>query len=295
MQEPTTTASLVAGYLSIGCWLIVFTPQIYQNWKRKSTTGLSALFIWIWLIADICSILGATFHSLLPTIIGLSFYYAVVEVIMLVQMWYYAREPTSSVSTAKGDSLSERTPLLSAGTSTPTSTAATATTATKLCIVAGFVMLNVFHSSGAAGSGFGEPNAGAARVWSDDVGASGGHARQLVLLADVLGYVSAILYIGARVPQIYLNHVSRSCAGLSLLMFAFSVIGNTTYVASIFLQSTDATWLAVNAPWIAGSAGTLVFDFVVLGQFYAFRSRADEETAVDQEKGTVDGLNGDFQ
>lgn len=48
--------------------------------------------------------------------------------------------------------------------------------------------------------------------------------------AQVVGWISAFLYLGSRIPQIVKNRETK-CQGLSLLMFAFAVAGNGTYVA----------------------------------------------------------------
>ena len=51
--------------------------------------------------------------------------------------------------------------------------------------------------------------------------------------AEVLGYISAVCYLGARIPQIVKNQRERSCDGLSLLFFLLSLLGNATYGAGV--------------------------------------------------------------
>ena len=56
--------------------------------------------------------------------------------------------------------------------------------------------------------------------------------------AEILGYISAVCYLGARIPQIIKNQRDRSCEGLSLLFFMLSLLGNLTYGAGVsFLES----------------------------------------------------------
>ncbi|KAF9280665.1 hypothetical protein BGZ88_012051 [Linnemannia elongata] len=88
----------------------------------------------------------------------------------------------------------------------------------------------------------------------------------------ILGWGSAILYLGSRIPQIYKNWRLKSCEGLSVMMFIFSVFGNVFYVASIFLNSLEIDYLIKNMPWWLGSGGTLVFDFTIFFQFYIYRN-----------------------
>ncbi|KAF9133262.1 hypothetical protein BGW39_010180 [Mortierella sp. 14UC] len=88
----------------------------------------------------------------------------------------------------------------------------------------------------------------------------------------ILGWGSAILYLGSRIPQIYKNWRLKSCEGLSIMMFMFSVFGNVFYVGSIFLNSLEIDYLIKNMPWWLGSGGTLIFDFTIFFQFYIYRN-----------------------
>ncbi|KAG0356559.1 hypothetical protein BGZ54_000694, partial [Gamsiella multidivaricata] len=87
----------------------------------------------------------------------------------------------------------------------------------------------------------------------------------------LLGWGSAVLYLGSRIPQIYKNWRLKSCEGLSVMMFVFSVFGNIFYVASIFFNSLEIDYLIRNMPWWLGSGGTLIFDFTIFFQFYIYR------------------------
>ena len=82
----------------------------------------------------------------------------------------------------------------------------------------------------------------------------------------VLGWMSSTLYMGSRVPQVYRNHVRKSVAGLSWVMFLSAVLGNTTYGISVILRLHTTRDLVAKLPWLIGSLGTLVFDFTILVQ-----------------------------
>lgn len=58
-------------------------------------------------------------------------------------------------------------------------------------------------------------------------------AQQGPVGAEILGYISAVLYLGARIPQIIKNQREKSCDGLSLLFFLLSLMGNATYGAGV--------------------------------------------------------------
>ncbi|CAE7398039.1 laat-1, partial [Symbiodinium sp. KB8] len=92
----------------------------------------------------------------------------------------------------------------------------------------------------------------------------------------VMGYLSSILYLNSRLPQIVKNCQRRSVAGLSWLMFFCAFMGNVTTVTAIFMRiSSKADWVA-EAPFLPGNAGTLVFDFTIMIQYlyYTRRKRA---------------------
>ena len=54
--------------------LVVYSPQIYENFALKSGEGLSIAFVVIWLVADLCNLVGASIAGLLPTVIILAGY-----------------------------------------------------------------------------------------------------------------------------------------------------------------------------------------------------------------------------
>jgi hypothetical protein len=58
--------------ISIACWVVVFSPQIVENFRRGSADGLSLQFIIVWLAGDVFNILGAVLQGVLPTMVSLT-------------------------------------------------------------------------------------------------------------------------------------------------------------------------------------------------------------------------------
>jgi solute carrier family 66 (lysosomal lysine-arginine transporter), member 1 len=75
--------------ISIACWVVVFSPQIIENFRRRSADGLSLLFIVVWLAGDVFNILGAVLQGVLPTMIILAIYYTLADIVLLGQCLYY--------------------------------------------------------------------------------------------------------------------------------------------------------------------------------------------------------------
>ena len=75
----------ICGSISIACWVVVFSPQIIENFRRSSAEGLSIEFLIIWLLGDLFNILGAVLLGVLPTMIILAIYYTFADIELIDQ------------------------------------------------------------------------------------------------------------------------------------------------------------------------------------------------------------------
>lgn len=82
-------ANIFSRSISIACWVVVFSPQIIENFRRGSADGLSLLFLIVWLAGDVFNILGAVLQGVLPTMIILAVYYTLADIVLLGQCFYY--------------------------------------------------------------------------------------------------------------------------------------------------------------------------------------------------------------
>ncbi|GAA5956179.1 hypothetical protein JCM3765_005482 [Sporobolomyces pararoseus] len=268
------------GWMSLMAWILVYSDPIILCFKQKSGEGLSIIFLIIWLVGDLTNLVGSLWQGLIPTVIILAIYYTACDCILIFQKYYYRhlrrthpelyeRAISSGSSTpALNPHDSENTPLLSAFSAHSPSEKALSPALQRakdlLEYTIGFVLVvGVGIVAWFAGKGIGKSGR-VEEVW--DTG------------AQIVGWISAFLYLGSRLPQLALNRKTK-CEGLSLLMFCFAVIGNVTYVASILLTSLSLQHILVNAPWLLGSGGTIFLDFIVLGQFafYAKERRLKDE------------------
>ncbi|OLL26337.1 Cochaperone protein, regulates activity of adenylyl cyclase Cyr1p [Neolecta irregularis DAH-3] len=100
----------IAGSISIACWVVVFSPQIIENYKRRSGDGLSLAFLWIWLLGDVFNVAGALFQGIMPTMTILAFYYTLADVVLILQVHYYRKYGNKLESFP--EHLSETEPLI---------------------------------------------------------------------------------------------------------------------------------------------------------------------------------------
>lgn len=72
------SANFQTGYMSLACWIVVYSPQMWENYQLKSGEGLSVSFIILWLLGDITNALGGLMAKLLPTVVILAVYVSIV-------------------------------------------------------------------------------------------------------------------------------------------------------------------------------------------------------------------------
>lgn len=250
--------ALICGEISILCWIIVFTPQLIENYKRQSGEGLSILFLCIWLVGDIFSAVGAVIENLLPTIIWLGVYHAFATLTLILQVLYYRycnqRNSLQEEFQRLVDDLPDRVghgtvryhdeePGLLENVHWRYQYMA------PMIVVFGLFMFGLYT---------------------------------LVMLKFLppsmyMGYTSAILYVSSRIPQIVKNVQTSSVQGLSFWLFFVGIIGNTTYCMSILIESLEPDHLLRNLPWFLGSSVTLLLDMFIGLQFWIYREREQND------------------
>ncbi|PVH98552.1 vacuolar membrane PQ loop repeat protein [Periconia macrospinosa] len=286
----------VFGSISLASWIFLLVPQLIENYKQGSAEGISLAFLVVWFIGDITNLVGALWAGLVPTVIALAIYFCFADLILISQCIYYnvrnARRARKA-STRSEDSVDQ--PLLgrrdSSNVGLPGSHRRRSSALSRRRRASSLPSLKVHEEAenewiknalsisgvcivGAAGWAI----AWKTGVWVPSTGddASG----QTPIGAEILGYMSALCYLGARIPQIIKNQRERSCEGLSLLFFILSLLGNATYGAGILFHSTEKEYFLTNLPWLIGSLGTIVEDVTIFIQFRTF-GNGEQTSAVD--------------
>lgn len=118
----------------------------------------------------------------------------------------------------------------------------------------------------------------------------------------ILSWLSTLLYLGSRLPQLLKNHARRSTAGLSPTLFIAAFFGNFFYSSSLLTNpcawndfpayggggwvgddgSGRLEWVGRAAPFWLGAAGVLALDAAVGVQFIMF---GEEKEIVVRERG----------
>ncbi|CAO1616189.1 unnamed protein product [Sympodiomycopsis kandeliae] len=291
--------SSVIGWMSIACWVIVYSPQIRENYEQKSGEGLSLAFLFIWFAGDFLNLVGAWRQSLLWTMIVLAIYYVACDVALIWQYYYYQRyadyfkhqaalkhqqehaervahESTPLLSSQATSSDQNNKPLSSQSASDQEKWAffrrevLPLLGSVALILATGVIawFYELYHNK--------HPKQGPIEPSPP----TGDDTSEWKWDAQISGWLSAALYLCSRLPQIAKNRQTK-CQGLSLALFLFAVAGNVTYIASIMIKSLDKDYLIRNSSWLVGSIGTVFLDFIVLGQFVTYRQ---ERIAISQQQ-----------
>lgn len=242
-----------------------------EQWKSKSADGISLSFISIWLVGDVLNLAGALWASLLPEVITIAVWFCIVDGLMFASYFYYARYypthhrmPSHEGAAEETDALVNRRRRSSALTSVVlenTSQSVFTMYVLPMLFVVGAGCLGYFFSDSEAQ----QPN----------------HSK-IDFGPQVIGYLSALMYWGARIPQIIRNHRRKSVEGLSLLFFLFSTLGNITYAGQILFYRSDSEYILLNFSWLLGSVGTIFEDAIIYLQFYIYKDH-HYQPAITQE------------
>lgn len=286
----------VSGSISLSCWLFVLVPQLIENYQMGSADGVSLWFLAVWFLGDITNLLGALWADLVPTVIALAVYFCLADAILIMQCVFYkcliARKvPQGDGAQSEADDPSEpliarsssdtglpssrhrrssaayQQPNGSASAETLPSISESADSAPGLIKNAFFVL--VVCAIGAVGWVI----AWKTGAWKPTVIDDGNDDGSDNIAAATLGYLSAICYLGARIPQIIKNFKKKSCKGLAILFFILSLVGNLTYGGGIIFHSTSSDYLIINLPWLIGSLGTIGEDILIFVQFRMYRKK----------------------
>ncbi|RFU32425.1 hypothetical protein B7463_g3917, partial [Scytalidium lignicola] len=250
----------IFGSISLATWIFLLVPQLILNYRTGS--------------AD-----GAIWAELVPTVIALAVYFCLADFVLITQCLYYNHINATQVQRhpSVGSVVSEEEPLLSRRRSSDTtglpgshrrrSSARSgrrdslskileededpnASSWLRNAVSIGLVMV-----VGAVGWAI----AWRSGIWSPVP--EQGHvpeAKSTPVGAEILGYFSAVCYLGARIPQILKNYRDKSCEGLALLFFLLSLLGNATYGAGILsnIQTTSSLRSSPNPPLASAEDGT---------------------------------------
>ncbi|KAI9680604.1 MAG: hypothetical protein M1817_004044 [Caeruleum heppii] len=79
----------LSGSISLAAWVFLLIPQLLENYKKGSADGISLTFLTVWFIGDLTNFVGAVWAALVPTVIALAVYFCFADLILISQCLYY--------------------------------------------------------------------------------------------------------------------------------------------------------------------------------------------------------------
>jgi solute carrier family 66 (lysosomal lysine-arginine transporter), member 1 len=230
--------SNILGVLSSVVWFFVLMPQLYINFKNQTSEAISLSLILLWIVGDIFSMISAQAKGISYTVIYIAWYHIILGGLFAMQIIYY-RALNKRYS-------SETVPLIweTIEDNEPLqilyrNEKIFLATAVSTTICSLFIINQPY-------------------------------------IADIIGWISTFIFIGSRIPQIYLNYQRKSTEGLSIYSFILINVANLLFLTSILVNLCDTldttTFIIENLQWILGSSTTVLFDLIIFYQFQLYQN-----------------------
>ncbi|ODV66147.1 hypothetical protein HYPBUDRAFT_88733, partial [Hyphopichia burtonii NRRL Y-1933] len=301
------SVSQISGVLSLALWLFAQLPQVIENHLNESVAGVSIWFLGCWIAGDVTNLIGCILTKALPFQTCLASYYCFIDIILSTQYWYYTRiYPKQKVHHNLLQS-----PNMIKPHSPHHLTHHHANPHLVINDVHDYNLedFNVagrqsrkdsfLHKifSGSVVASLAKPSN------AMPIANKGGSSKTGTVITSILSFFGAInsiitsnryiigrssawiclaLYLSSRTPQILKNYHNKSTKGMTVLLFLFAMLGNLFYTISILCDLCllyrhqdssnifiDVFWAQL--PFIVGSSGTLIFDSIIIFQFWYYK------------------------
>lgn len=278
VPTPLALVTTIIGSLSFLAWLFAQLPQIYKNYQVRSTTGLSFMFLVVWLLGDTTNLAGAILTKQASWQVLIASYYTFVDCALVFQYYYYTHYlprkthvlhiPDLPTRHGHGHNSNEGTadreirrsnPVAILNREPPRGAAETDSKSPLNSLRSGDAPIlgkeknhrRTHLSVGSAASMGVSPKTVLmiSMVFAVIAQASplpsylevDPHERdRRELIGKVVSWISTISYLASRFPQIIKNAQRKSTAGLSITLFIAAFFGNLFY--SISLLTNPLAW-----------------------------------------------------
>lgn len=321
LYTTTDTLSFFIGLSSLAFWIFAQAPQFILNCKLGRAKGLSLCFLLEWLTGDSLNLVGAFLTGQVGTAIATSLLFVSMD-ITLASQYLLLEKPCCGGHDEDDEEETEiqheqlDNPLLDSKQNSYGGTQRSSSERSLYAIFLPVVFLSAMTLGSCSvmqlnGMDFGQERSLSQRAAERNLGGGGGvfrGGRSLLslqplpqvnceaapppsLLGTILSWASASIYLLSRIPQIVKNYRRRSVEGLSPILFACAVLGNTTYALGIIIKGQR---LIGALPFLIGSIGTLCFDATILIQFFIYRGLKPRPRSIitKKKKTLLEGIHG---
>lgn len=229
-------ADFVFGFTSLTIWMFALFPQIVQNYQTKSVESQS-IWLWgLWSIGDVTNIIGCLLTKQIVSNTLLALFFCLSSVIILIQWFYYTYYFKRKSVYGSVKTVAKTTGVLGGA----------------LCFV----------------------NLAEDTLFSPYLLSMDGRRRLLhftprgrTVLGAALGWIMALIYIIARVPQMWKSVTTKEVKDLSKNMFIFTFLGNITQILSMVIKHVrelDVDYFKRNSPWMINAGLCAIQDLILV-------------------------------
>lgn len=294
-----TVLSGVFSTLSCIFWIFAQLPQILENYKNKSASGISPSFLLLWFMGDFLSFTSCIMNDVvLKFQVYLSIFFLCNDVTLCFQFYYYYSvypkthtlmyslvntEPTEPSEPTHSDIMihngNNQIHIRHTGTEDPSPSSSYNSmddgkpSAVKIATVS-----TILNGASVNGLPLVKETKDTLSQTSLSFLATENYTHISQSIGLVLAWGCTVVYCGSRCPQLYKNYKRKSVEGISPMLFGAALLGNFTYTLSILTScefmdsSTRQEFFIRELPYILGSSGTIIFDAFYFYQKYLYRN-----------------------
>lgn len=178
------------------------------------------------IVGDLSNLFGAYLTHQLPNVLYTSVYFVLMDLIVILQYFYYARVRIEEI-------LPLATDFMYSPSIPPSRRSVSALSIPVIAIAVSSV--RAFTD-----------------VWSHELppacNAAPSVSDQIKLCGAVLSWLSALFYVFSRIPQCLENYMKKNVEGLSLHLFLLTVIGNVCVVFGAQSNNVALIWIIHSLP-----------------------------------------------
>lgn len=232
----------ILGIVSSLVWFIALLPQLYRNYMSKNSDAVSLFFVLFWIVGDILNMLTALTKGISTVIVYVAIYHIILSIMFASQIMYYRLSYYHLVD--ENETVEQSMYSLNRLLFTKNE---------KIFVISSTITIISYII--------------------------GQHLlSQNKIIADLVAWLTTIMFIGSRIPQIILNYQRKSTVGLSIYSFILLNIANYIFIVSVIVNVCDHIgneyeFFISNLQWIVGPLIGSILDFVLLYQFYSFRNQ----------------------
>jgi uncharacterized protein with PQ loop repeat len=244
----------ILGIVSSLVWFIALLPQLYKNYMSKNSDAVSLFFVLFWIVGDILNMLTALTKGISTVIVYVAIYHIILSIMFASQIMYYRLSYYHLVDENENENETENeNENETVEQSMYSLNRLLFTKNEKIFLISSTITIISYII--------------------------GQHLlSQNKMIADLVAWLTTIMFIGSRIPQIILNYQRKSTVGLSIYSFILLNIANYIFIVSVIVNVCDNIgneyeFFISNLQWIVGPLIGSILDFVLLYQFYSFRNQ----------------------